>query len=134
MFTCDFRYLANAYAVSMKQSGMRMASAVKQRAHTGKNLSEPSSEKEKEKMEKVKFIDPDTEEEIEFFVEEETQINGTRYLLVTEEQEGDCDAYILKEVASEEKDVWYEMVEDETELAAIGKVFAELIDDADISY
>lgn len=85
-------------------------------------------------MEKVKFVDPDTNEEIEFFVEEETQINGTRYLFVTEEEEGDCDAYILKEVASEEDDVWYEMVEDETELAAIGKVFAELIDDADVSY
>ena len=85
-------------------------------------------------MEKVKFVDPDTNEEIEFFVEEETKINCTRYLFVTEAEEGDCDAFILKEVASEEEDVWYEMVEDETELAAIGKVFAELIDDADISY
>ena len=84
-------------------------------------------------MEKVKFVDPDTSEEIEFYVEEETKINGTRYLFVTEEKEGDCDAYILKEVASEEEDAWYEMVEDETELAAIGKVFAELIDDADIN-
>ena len=43
-------------------------------------------------MEKVKFMHPDTNEEIEFFVEEETQINGIRYLFVTEEEEGDCEA------------------------------------------
>ena len=34
-------------------------------------------------MEKVVFIDPDTREEIDFFVVEETQVNGTRYLFVT---------------------------------------------------
>ena len=80
-------------------------------------------------MEKVKFIDPETNEEIAFFVEEETQINGVRYLLVTEEEDGDCDAYILKEVASAEDEVTYDMVEDDTELTAIGKVFAELLDE-----
>lgn len=85
-------------------------------------------------MEKVKFIDPETKEEIEFFVEEETQINGKKYLLVTEEQEEDCEAYILREVADEQEEVVYEMVEDDAELAAIGKVFAELIEDADIEY
>lgn len=85
-------------------------------------------------MEKVKFIDPETNEEIEFFVEEETQVNGTRYLLVTEEADGDCDAYVLKEVMAEGTDVVYEMVEDDTELAVIGKVFAELLEDAEIEY
>lgn len=85
-------------------------------------------------MEKVKFIDPDTKEEIEFFVLEETKVNGTRYLFVTEEEEDDCDAYILREVEAGDEDVIYEMVEDDTELAAIGKVFAELIEDADIEY
>lgn len=85
-------------------------------------------------MEKVIFIDPDTSEEIEFFVAEETQVNGTRYLFVTEEEDGDCDAYILKEVAAEDEEVVYEMVCDETELAAVGKIFAELIEDAQIEY
>ena len=42
--------------------------------------------------------------------------------------------YILKEIADENDDVVYEMVEDDKELAALGKVFAELIDDADIEY
>lgn len=85
-------------------------------------------------MEKVIFTDPDTKEQIEFYVLEETQINGNKYLFVTEEEDGDSDAYILKEVADENEDIIYEMVEEEKELTALGKVFAELIDDADIEY
>ena len=79
-------------------------------------------------MEKITFIDPETKEEIEFFVVEETQINGTKYLFVTEEEDEDCDAYILKEMRADEEDIVYEMVEDDAELRAVGKVFAELID------
>ena len=85
-------------------------------------------------MEKVIFTDPDTKEQIEFYVLEETQINGNKYFFVTEEEDGDSDAYILKEVADENEDIIYEMVEEEKELTALGKVFAELIDDADIEY
>jgi hypothetical protein len=65
---------------------------------------------------------------------EETKVNGTKYLFVTEEEEDDCDAYILKEIAAEDENIVYEMVEEETELTAIGKVFAELIEDADIEF
>ncbi len=83
-------------------------------------------------MEKVVFVEPETKEEIEFYVAEQTQLNGVKYLLVTEEEDGDCDAYILKEVASEEQELVYEMIEDDKELSLIGKVFAELMEDADI--
>ena len=85
-------------------------------------------------MEKVVFADPETKEDIEFFVVEETQINGKKYLLVTEEEDGDSDAYILEELANDNDDIVYGMVEDDAQLAALGKVFAELIDDADIAY
>ena len=86
-------------------------------------------------MQKIKFTDPQTNDVVEFAVEEETTLNGTRYLLVSEgEESGDCEAYILKEIADENDDVVYEMVEDDKEIAALGKVFAELIDDADIEY
>ena len=85
-------------------------------------------------MEKVVFTDPETKENIEFFVVEETQINGKKYLLVTEEEDGDSDAYILEELANDNDEVVYGMVEDDAQLAALGKVFAELIDDADIAY
>ena len=71
---------------------------------------------------------------LNFIVLEETQINGKKFLFVTEEEDGDSEAYILKEIADENDDVVYEMVEDDNELAALGKVFAELIDDADIEY
>ena len=56
-------------------------------------------------MEKVIFTDPDTKEKIEFYVLEETQINGKKFLFVTEEEDGDSEAYILKEIADENDDV-----------------------------
>ena len=81
-------------------------------------------------MEKIKFVDPDTQEEIEFAVEEETQLNGIRYLLVSEGQEsGDCEAYILKEVSTDEEEIVYQMVEDDVEFSALAKIFSELTDE-----
>ena len=35
-------------------------------------------------MEKINFIDPDTNEVVEFAVEEETKLNGIKYLLVSD--------------------------------------------------
>ena len=87
-------------------------------------------------MEKVKFTDPETQEVIEFIVEEETQLNGTKYLLVSEDSDdGTLDAYILKEVVDQNDEVLYEVVEDEVEFMALAKVFAELTDEeTDIEY
>ena len=81
-------------------------------------------------METVKFIDPETNETIEFVVEEETMLNGVKYLLVSEEVEnGDFEAYILKEIRTEDEDVIYEFVEDDIELDAIARVFGEMLDE-----
>ena len=81
-------------------------------------------------MEKIKFIDPDTQEVVEFAVEEETQLNGIRYLLVSEgEEDGDCEAYILKEVSTDDEEVVYQMVEDDVEFSALAKIFSELTDE-----
>lgn len=85
-------------------------------------------------MQKVSFIDPDTAESVEFFVLEETQVNGRTYLLVTEEEDADGEAYILREVATEAEETVYEMLEEDEELKAIGRVFAELLEDTDITY
>ena len=54
--------------------------------------------------------------------------------MAAEEEDGDCDAYILKEVETKDEESVYVLVEDDTELSAIGKVFAELLDDADIAF
>ena len=71
-------------------------------------------------MQKIKFTDPQTNDVVEFAVEEETTLNGTRYLLVSEgEESGDCEAYILKEVSTKDEEVLYQMVEDDVEFLSL---------------
>ena len=85
-------------------------------------------------MEKVTFQAPDSDESIEFYVVEQTRINGTDYLLVSVEEDGDSDAFILKDVSKqEEEDSVYEMVESEEELEYISKIFSEILEDVDIT-
>lgn len=84
-------------------------------------------------MEKIVFTDPVDGEKVEFYVLEQTKINGYNYILVTEDEDGDCDCYIMKEsVESETGESTYDMLEDDTELNAVAKVFAEMMDDVDI--
>ncbi len=84
-------------------------------------------------MEKVRFTFGDGSGEDEFFVLEETKINGSAYILVTESQEDDADCLILKEISQpQQADSVYEIVEDETELLAVSKVFEELLEDVNI--
>ncbi len=84
--------------------------------------------------EKISFVIDDTNEEVEFFVVEQTRINNTNYLLVTEnETDEEADAYILKDISDEgASDAIYEIVEDEEELEAVSRIFAEILDDIDI--
>ena len=48
-------------------------------------------------MESITLVAPDTAEEITVYVLEETTLNQQKYLLVTEDSQGDTDAFILKE-------------------------------------
>ena len=82
-------------------------------------------------MEKITFKDPENGEDLELYILEQTCINGITYLLATEEEE-DSVAYILKEVHTQEDETIYVMVEEDVELEAISKVFAEMLDDVDI--
>ena len=83
-------------------------------------------------MEKIKFFDTETNEELEFYVLEETKLSGEHYLLVTEQEEGDTDAYILKELHGEDdEESVYEFVEDESVLDALSDIFAEMLSDVD---
>lgn len=83
-------------------------------------------------MEERKITLVDDEQTLEFYVLEETKLNGSDYLLVTDaEDEADC--YILKDMSREgEADALYEFVEDEAELEGLMKIFEELLDDVDI--
>ena len=83
-------------------------------------------------MEKVEFKDPVDGESVEFYVLEQTRINGYNYILVTEDEAGDCECYIMKETIESDGESTYDMVEDHTELNALAKVFAEMMDDVEI--
>lgn len=85
-------------------------------------------------MEEKKITLVDADQTIEFYVVEETKLNGRNYLLVTEaeeEEEGDC--YILKDMSEEDDaEALYEFVEDESELEGLMKIFEELLEDVDL--
>ena len=72
-------------------------------------------------MEERKITLVDDEQTLEFYVLEETKLNGSDYLLVTDAEDEE-----------EEADALYEFVEDEAELEGLMKIFEELLDDVDI--
>lgn len=85
-------------------------------------------------MEKITFAG-EGDEILEFYVLEQTRLNGADYILVTEsdDEESDADCYILKDVSGDgEEEGLYEAVEDDAELEAVMKVFEELLEDTEI--
>ena len=73
------------------------------------------------------------DEEVEFYILEQTQVNGISYLLVTDSEDDDAECLIMKDLSKpEDKESLYEIVEDEVELQALLKVFEELLEDVDI--
>ncbi len=86
-------------------------------------------------MNKIEFCPVEGGETVWFSVLEETRINGISYLLVTEteDEEEDAEVYILKDTSKDgEADALYEFVEDDGELEAVSKIFAELLEDVDL--
>lgn len=84
-------------------------------------------------MEKITFMSEELNEETEFFVLEQTKINGISYILVTDSERGDAQCLILKDLSpAEDTDSIYEIVDDDDELGVISKVFEELLEDVDI--
>lgn len=88
-------------------------------------------------MNEERMITLETEdgESVEFYVLEETKINGMNYLLVTDAEEDDEDGecYILKDTSkAEEADAVYEFVEDDDEMDYLFKIFSELMEDMDV--
>ncbi len=84
-------------------------------------------------MEKIEFTFDDTEEAVGFYVLEQTKINGSTYILVTDSEKEDAECLIMKEVSSgDDENCIYEIVEDDMELKAVSGVFEELLEDTDI--
>ena len=83
-------------------------------------------------MEKLTFQGKDGEQ-AEFYVLEQTRVNGVNYLVVSDSEEDDGECLILRDMASEEEqESLYEIVEDEQELSAVLTVFEQLLDDVEI--
>lgn len=69
---------------------------------------------------------------MEFYVLEQTRINGADYILVTDFEEGDGEALILKDISRDggEESV-FTIVSDDQELAAVAGVFESVLEDVE---
>ncbi len=75
----------------------------------------------------------DEEGSLSFYVVEQTILNGKTYLLVTTQEEGDAEAYILRDDSKEtDAEALYSFVEEEAEIDAVGGIFQKLLDEEDI--
>ena len=84
------------------------------------------------KLEKITFR-PEGEKPVEFYVLEQTRIGGHNYILVTDVEEGDGDALILKDMSQDgEEESIYDVVSDDEELEAVSGVFADMLEDVDL--
>ena len=84
-------------------------------------------------MEKIKFMSEEMNEEVDFYVLEQTKVGGVSYILVTDSEEDDAERQSLKDTSGEnQSDSVYEIVEDDVELSAVLKVFEELLEDVEI--
>ena len=85
-------------------------------------------------MEKISFTLNETGEEVLFYVLEETRLNGTDYILVTDSQEDDGEALILKDLSSDgDSEALYEIMDDDRELESVMEIFEQLLEDVDIT-
>ncbi len=83
-------------------------------------------------MEKITFNIPG-EDAAQFYVLEQTMLNGVSYLLVTDKETGDAECWILRDMSQDgEAEAVYELVEDDDELDAVAGVFAQMMDDVDL--
>ncbi len=83
-------------------------------------------------MEKITFR-PEGEEPVDFFVLEQTVIGAKSYILVTDVEDGDGDALILRDDSSDgDEEAKYTIVEDDRELDAVAVVFRKLLEEDDI--
>lgn len=81
------------------------------------------------KLEKITF-NPQGEEPVDFYVLEQTRIGGFNYILVTDFEEGDGEALILKDISQDgEEESVFTVVSDDKELAAVAGVFENMLED-----
>lgn len=83
------------------------------------------------KLEKITF-NPEGEEPVDFYVLEQTRIAGVNYILVTDFEDGDGEALILKDISKDgEEESVFTIVSDDEELSAVAGVFQNMLDDVE---
>ena len=84
-------------------------------------------------MEKIVFT-PEGEEPVQFCVLEHTRLGGIDYILVTDSEEGDGEALILRDMSAvDDKEAVYEIVTEDEELNAVAAVFENMLEDIELS-
>lgn len=85
-------------------------------------------------LEKIIFETDEGEEE--FYIIDDTRINGVNYILVTDAEDPDAeeiDVIILKDVSKDsDTESVYEVVTDENEMKSVAELFEESIGEVDI--
>lgn len=80
-------------------------------------------------MEKIVFT-AEGEEAVQFYVLEQTILGGINYILVTDSEDGDAEALILRDTSMDaETEAIYEIVTEDEELNAVAAVFENMLDD-----
>ena len=80
-------------------------------------------------MEKIVFT-AQGEEAVEFYVLEQTRLGGINYILVTDSEDGDAEALILRDISTDgETEAIYEIVAEDEDLNAVAAVFENMLDD-----
>ena len=83
-------------------------------------------------MEKVTF-QKNEKETVEYYILEQTRFSGVNYLLVTDTEEGDGEAVILKEISAAEEEIGgYTDDLTEEEFKAVVPIFENLLEDVEL--
>lgn len=85
------------------------------------------------RLEKITF-NPGGEEAVDFYVLEQTRIGGVNYILVTDTEEDDGEALILKDISKDgEEEGVFTIVSEDEELAAVAGVFGDMLEDVELT-
>ncbi len=84
-------------------------------------------------MDSVAFTQEDGTS-VDYYVLAQAEVEQNSYLLCTDREEGDAEAFVMKAVSGEDGDgnILYESVEDEDELRRAVEVLGKQLDDVDI--
>ena len=84
-------------------------------------------------MEKIRLASADSNEVEEFYILDQAKLGGKTYLLVTDEEEGDGMAMILRDDAQPgAEEALYSVVEDDNELDALFLLFEDKLEELGI--